>query len=972
MNLFLKRTHSSLKFSFAFCLFLINITLCFSQNPVKHLLFFNYGLIEGLPSQETYDIMSDSKGFIWIATDNGIARFNGTKFEVFTTNNGLTDNTVFRIKEDHLGRIWCLTYNRKICYFENNAFHTYPFNDVIITEFSTYHLGYTLNDIEFDSEENLHLLIEGRAVLTISKEGRKESLKEVNPHSPIIHNNSEKDLFRHALKKSILINKFKKFTHEYRKSPNDQLTKAHLIKIDSLYFLGTNTGLKIYQSNNFNLQASLLPNNTITGVCHDFEGGLWCSSLKEGVFYFPNTQLKKEPFPDKETKKVLAITEQRDKLILSFHDQNLEVDFSNNSKVFKNYPKLLSMDLFPDSQLKKGIKLENSVYLKNMPNTVQGIAQINDTTIIELDHIGLYYNLNLDAFEKALTNQDFQASSIFTSFHNETFKYSQNKTKIKQLAYPYKNLTSINQTKTKTFKIFIDKNNTIWLGTINGLKELVHNEEIQITRSKFSHPFTLLRIQDINQANNGDLFFGTRSMGLFYYHNDSLHQINDSQGLLSNKVNTIVYDSIYNLLFVSSNLGVSILKYSMDKWVVFKTINKNDGLLNSQISSLYLKSDTLLFTTNKDLFWIPVTHTLDLAPPPIIELKNIIINQTKFTAANNIVLTHDSNNLDFSYSGLSFKTRNNIRFSYRLTPLHTDWRSTKSTTTSYNSLPSGSYTFEVKAINIEGTASEIKNMSITIEPAFWMTLWFKGIIVLIVIVLLVLIAHVIIKYYQKQTQIQKSINELQIMSLQAKMNPHFIFNSLNSIQNFILKNEKEKANDYLLEFSKLVRIILQNSKNTKITIQNEFDTLAIYVDLEVKRLRKKFEYKIEIDASIDTSNALIPSLLIQPYVENAIWHGKVYENKNGIILIQVSKQKDSLYFQISDNGIGVDNSQKLKVNKTNHHSLGSEIAKKRIQLLSELNSKLSEITVTKLDPKNIKFPGTIVSFSIPYVLKNKA
>jgi LytS/YehU family sensor histidine kinase len=200
------------------------------------------------------------------------------------------------------------------------------------------------------------------------------------------------------------------------------------------------------------------------------------------------------------------------------------------------------------------------------------------------------------------------------------------------------------------------------------------------------------------------------------------------------------------------------------------------------------------------------------------------------------------------------------------------------------------------------------------------------------------------------------------------MNPHFIFNSLNSIQNYILKNEKEKANDYLLEFSKLIRIILENSDSTSILLSNEISTLELYVGLEKKRVRNEFKYTVEIDPIINLQECTIPSLLIQPYVENSIWHGKVYDNPEGEIKIIITKENDLLFFEIIDNGMGIKQAEKFKINKQAHTSLGSTVTKKRIDLLSDLNHELSEVKISEAfaDQNLSKFVGTKVTFSIPY------
>ena len=316
---------------------------------------------------------------------------------------------------------------------------------------------------------------------------------------------------------------------------------------------------------------------------------------------------------------------------------------------------------------------------------------------------------------------------------------------------------------------------------------------------------------------------------------------------------------------------------------------------------------------------------------------------------------------------------NHFQYQYKLLPDHNDWQSTTNPNLLFNSLPPNNYTLALKAINIDGIESEVQTINFTITPAFWMTIWFRLAVFLFLLLIIYRIVISSINFYKKQAENQRTLNELQILSLQSKMNPHFIFNSLNSIQNYILKNEKEEANNYLLEFSKLVRIILQNSDSSTIPLGNEIDTLNMYVDLEIRRLRNSFRYTTNIGDDIDINRCEIPSLLIQPYVENAIWHGKVYNNPEGEISININRKDNLLIFDIIDNGIGIANAEKSKIIKSNHTSLGTSVNKKRIEILGDLNKKLSKVEIKDAfpDKDSNHYVGTHVTFSIPYIIPNK-
>ena len=196
------------------------------------------------------------------------------------------------------------------------------------------------------------------------------------------------------------------------------------------------------------------------------------------------------------------------------------------------------------------------------------------------------------------------------------------------------------------------------------------------------------------------------------------------------------------------------------------------------------------------------------------------------------------------------------------------------------------------------------------------------------------------------------------------MNPHFIFNTLNSIQNFISKNESKDASIYLSKFAKLMRATLANTKRQRISLKDEIETLTLYLELEQLRLNNKFSYEILVDETIDTQYEQIPSMLIQPYVENAIWHGISHKEGNGIIRIQFLPENEHLLkCVVEDNGIGRENAIKLKQNTTSP-SFGMNITKERVELLNSLNGNQLSVKINDLKINN-QPTGTRVELYVP-------
>jgi LytS/YehU family sensor histidine kinase len=228
------------------------------------------------------------------------------------------------------------------------------------------------------------------------------------------------------------------------------------------------------------------------------------------------------------------------------------------------------------------------------------------------------------------------------------------------------------------------------------------------------------------------------------------------------------------------------------------------------------------------------------------------------------------------------------------------------------------------------------------------------------------------KEQARQTAINKQIAEIKMIALRGQMNPHFIFNSLNSIQHFISSREKEEALNYLSKFSKLIRKILENSRENTVSINNEIQLLELYIQLEQLRFNNKFDYHITIDERIDMENTLIPPMIIQPYVENAILHGLINKNDKGDLYLSLERNNGSLICQIEDNGIGRARAQLLEQGKVSRHkSLGIKVTEERIAGLSDLLNYNMEVVIDDLfeikqDSEDAPQPaGTRVTISIP-------
>jgi LytS/YehU family sensor histidine kinase len=288
-------------------------------------------------------------------------------------------------------------------------------------------------------------------------------------------------------------------------------------------------------------------------------------------------------------------------------------------------------------------------------------------------------------------------------------------------------------------------------------------------------------------------------------------------------------------------------------------------------------------------------------------------------------------------------------------------------------------------VNDEFNSPE-KALMINISPAFWNTWWFRIVAAVCVIAIIYgvlrwrLLQRFRLKlersenekqladFGQKNAELLQQKTEMEMQALRAQMNPHFIFNSLNSINRFILQNDRAQASEYLTKFSKLVRMILQNSQASLITLESELDSLDLYLNLESLRFNYHFDYNITIPKDLDKEVLQVPPLILQPYVENAIWHGLMHKEEKGHLDIDISEEGDHLFLKIKDNGVGRAKAKAMaSKSATKHKSMGLRITENRIAILQKNGSRESPVTIHDLVGDDGTAAGTEVIIKMPLI-----
>ncbi|MFM2392220.1 MAG: hypothetical protein RLZZ546_197 [Bacteroidota bacterium] len=332
-------------------------------------------------------------------------------------------------------------------------------------------------------------------------------------------------------------------------------------------------------------------------------------------------------------------------------------------------------------------------------------------------------------------------------------------------------------------------------------------------------------------------------------------------------------------------------------------------------------------------------------------------------------------NIEIEYGINVFDNFNNHSFEYRLLGKDTAWVKTFDRKINFYNLLPGEYTFEVKSTLYNGQNVPItRKLHLTIKPLFYKTAWF-------IILSLMTISGILYLFYRTKLETvrnemrlknkyEKQISELEMKALRAQMNPHFIFNSLNSIQRFIFEKDEYTASQYLTKFSRLIRLILDHSNQDVISISNEIEMLKYYIDMELLRFNHKFTYELSKDNQID-EETMIPSMVVQPHIENAIWHGLMHKEGECTLLIHFQYiDHTSIKIIIKDNGIGRKSAAELKSKQVlKKKSYGSKISEDRISNFNKLHNVKTNVTILDLEDENGKASGTQVELTIA-TLKN--
>jgi hypothetical protein len=427
-------------------------------------------------------------------------------------------------------------------------------------------------------------------------------------------------------------------------------------------------------------------------------------------------------------------------------------------------------------------------------------------------------------------------------------------------------------------------------------------------------------------------------------------------------------------LYVGTNSGISQVTFTDLKNLNYrvKQITVNDGLVGNEINKMLLDNGKLWVATNKGLS----VFNPDKLPPDTFQ-SPVYINGINIADADTTIeestykLSPTQNRIKIEFTGIIIKADGKVHYRYRLIGLDSTWNYTYAREANFNSLQPGNYEFQLQVQNKSRTwSTKMATASFFIATPLWNQMWFRiGAIVLLLAAgytyYWVRLAS-ITKAEAAKTELNRKIANLELKALRAQMNPHFTFNVMNSIQHFISNNDSDSALRYMSKFAKLIRTILSQSELSLVPLSDKLTSLKLYIELERLRFDEKFDFDLQIEEGVNTDAIKVPTMIVQPYIENAIKHGIMHKEGKGKLTLSLFKLNGNIVWTVEDNGVGRKKSREINQRKNpGHVSIGMKNIAERMETLKAIYGFSVQREIVDLYNPNGEPIGTKVTITLP-------
>ena len=949
----------------------------------------HYTVNEGLLSDEVHCIFQDSRGKLWFGSAIGVSCFDGTRFTHYTMRDGLAGYNIFGISEDRRGRIWFRSYRGMLSWFDGEKIVQPALNAQLGEKLK----GQLVTTQTFDGHDTLWIgtrfggcwlkippgcdtIIEqpipaetgllfceispgklgvtghypGDRIITQGPRGIVQPLKR-NPDGAC----HSWPFSCAVLNDGTRIMQFSTTAYIFsggRVQVRDDSAFVSFIypdKGNDYWLCGRPPGgarLMRRGKEKDVLVKQYLGDYTVTSCLRDHEGGLWFGTQGGGLFYLP--------FPELEDVYTLALVKG---------------------------DAVTSITSWPGGGALAGTLLGN-FFIANegkcvpwtrpspQPTCVRCLSRLGQRVLIGqtpgsaiYDHsTGSLIPLFDPASGESLSLQyatPYDHESWYAVSLKSLYRINSRSGATEELCKLPERISSIART----------HGDIVWLGGTTRLWMMAPGQKPVDWGTRF--PATNDRSGFLaSDTLSGTLWMASLSRGLFAITSSGVLDMHRLQPGLPPVCNNM--QLIGRSLWLCANDGIWELNLPQGRAPVLRRYDQSNGMPGGEIDMICSSQGRIWLAGENVLFGFSPEDYPKNAVPPQISIRDIFCNGRTLLQEKESTFAAEENTFHFQLAGQSYKPHGKRRFLVRMLGLGESWHETDQSDLTYYDLQPGDYEFMAFALNNDGVKSaKPVRYAFTILPPFWKRSWF---IIAVSVLLLAAAAWLIYAYlrrFRKEESYRRRLAELEITAIRAQMNPHFIFNAINSIYNYVLTDDPKKSATYVARFAKLIRNVLEFAPLKQITLEEELETLRLYMDIEQLRFRESFEYAIEVDPALEPEMIYMVPMLIQPYVENAIWHGLLHKDGKRRLAISVRRENDQFVCTIDDNGIGRAEAAKISTKSLPKNSLGSLLNRRRLELLGELYGLAFEVRYVDKDPQEHGETGTRVILRIPEILNSK-
>ena len=948
--------------------------------------YSHYDIGDGLASSTVYCITQDKDGFIWVGTEAGVCRFDGTRFVTFTTADGLPDAEILQMYGDSKGRVWMTPFRGSVCYYYQGKIHTLG-NDSILSR-----LGFREDVVNFAEDAHGNILIQQKTALyLVAADGRVKRYDSAggepiarsvcvsrsaagNFNVQIGANIYELSASGFTLRlpirfyydhplymalspswgawrmdpattkiSSMIDDKGSTFPYAafYDRGVPINTHVSYSIIDESLLCIDRLSGVTEYSMPQAMVRRIFLPGKKVSRTFSDRAGNTWFTTLGNGLYRLNSDEIGSIRLP--ENGYGIASVHS---LALSYKGDRLLVGDNHNA-------------IFP-------LTLPKMQLAGDRPAGTTGVSRI--LFVWEFGNNHLFYVS--DAFAMVGDSNKWEAVKIMGGMKSGC-RIDDHRV---LLGGPWGaaifDLHKMRITDTlwrSRITVVYSNNDSNYIGTLHGLWQVVGNEPAKFMGSQV--PFLTNRISAITESPDGILWIASNDNTIIgYAYGRVVATITPKQGLIGNICHCLLWHD--HILWVGTDKGLNKIELDKPGYPV-SWYTANDGLGSDVVNVLYAVGSTILVGTSAGLSYFDATKTYTGDECRLNLMAVVSAGHNRIGDTARLLLPVRENNIRFEFAGISYRSVGKIRYRYRLIGLDSAWKVKQDNYLDYPTLPAGRYEFQVQAINRFGILSEVRSVPFVVATPFWNQLWFNGLELLTLFAFTWLFVswrtRRIRRQQEERSKQSRRMVELEHIALQAQMNPHFIFNCLNSIQQFVFDKDIMATNEYISNFARLIRATLNHSSRPFVSVAEEVEYLTDYLSLEKMRFKNKMDYFVDVEPGLDADDLLLPPMLLQPYVENCVRHGLRHKvNGQGYIRIHFRKLAEKLTVTIRDNGIGRKKAMEYKTGEhIEYQSKGMSLTSSRIQMINVLYKSQIDISIEDMLDDEGQPDGTLIVIHFP-------